>query len=261
MSQSSVGDSCRIPVASKQEAKPVEQDVIDALLKRQSSKGGFDSQRKVDAESLGLILEAARWTPTAHNMQNFEIVVVDDRDVLAELGRIKGAPLTETYLREHLATLSFSEEELLNKKTGLLGMSAPQTWRDPSMFAQAIRDSPPSPLAGAMKGCPTLLVVTYDPSKRAPASEADFLGVVSLGCLMENVWIAANALGIGVKILSALGEAPVDEEVKRILGVPAGMKVAFGICLGYPAAPPGKNLRVRRDLKDVAYHNRYGSAL
>jgi nitroreductase len=31
-------------------------------------------------------LEAARWSPTAQNMQNFEILVIDAKDVLAELG-------------------------------------------------------------------------------------------------------------------------------------------------------------------------------
>jgi len=235
--------------------------MLQLILQRQSSKGGFDPQRPVDQESLRQIIEAARWTPTAHNMQNFEIVVVDDKAVLAELGKIQAAPLTEQYLLEHLQTLSFSEEELLSKKTGLLGAGAPESWRDPSKFAQTVRESPPSTLAGAMKGSPCILMVVYNPSNRAPGSENDFLGVVSLGCLMENVWLASNALGIGVKIQSAFGDKPAEEEVRRVLGVPASLRVAFGICLGYPTMPGGKYLRVRRDSKDVSHHNRYGTKL
>ena len=43
-----------------------------------------------------------------------------------------------------------------------------------------------------------ILFILYDPSRRAPASEGDFLGILSLGCAMENMWLMANSLGIGV---------------------------------------------------------------
>jgi hypothetical protein len=32
-----------------------------------------------------------------------------------------------------------------------------------------------------------MLFVVYDPAKRAPASEGDFLGALSLGYVMENM--------------------------------------------------------------------------
>ena len=46
------------------------------------------------------ILEAARWAPTAHNMQNFEIVVVDDKKSLAAISEIKRSP-NLTFIREN----------------------------------------------------------------------------------------------------------------------------------------------------------------
>ena len=33
-----------------------------------------------------------------------------------------------------------------------------------------------------------ILFVLYDPSRRAPDSEGDFLGILSLGCAMERKW-------------------------------------------------------------------------
>lgn len=235
-------------------------EVLRLIAHRQSSKGGFDPQRPVDWESIRLIVEAARWAPSAHNMQNFEIVVVDDKSKLTELGRVE-TWLTEDYLREHYETLSFTEDDLLRRKIGLLGTGAPQSWRDPSKFAQVARETPPSPLSQGMKGSPVVLVVFYDPRKRAPASEGDFLGIVSIGCMLENVWLAANSLGIGVKVLSSFGDQPGEKEVKRILGIPAEMRVAFGICLGYPFSQSSKYLRVRRDVESMAHHNSYGTKL
>ena len=56
-------------------------------------------------------MEAGRWTPTAHNMQNFEVVVVDDKEVLEIIGNVKSR-ISEVFLRENYEQLSFSKEEL-----------------------------------------------------------------------------------------------------------------------------------------------------
>jgi nitroreductase len=234
------------------------EDFFQLIRQRQSAKGGFDPQRPVDAESLKKIVEAARWSPTAHNLQNFEIVVVDDKDLLAELGKIRTF-LREEYLREHYLALSFTEEEYLQKKVGILGTGAPPSWRDPTKFTKVVIESQPGQLSQAMKGCPALMVVTYDPINRAPGSEGDFLGIISLGCVMENIWLAASALGIGVRILSSFSDEPGVREVKNLLGIPAQLRVAYTVCLGYPASQTGKYLRVRRDTSSLAHHNKYGA--
>jgi nitroreductase len=75
-----------------------------------------------------------------------------------------------------------------------------------------------------------VLIVVYDTRKRAPASEGDFLGIMSLGCVMENMWIMATSLGIGFQIMS-----------------------------GYPSSKGSKYLRVRRNVEDFTHHNKFGS--
>jgi hypothetical protein len=39
------------------------------------------------------IFEAARFAPAAQNMQNFETIVVDDKEKIEEVGKIKSSPL------------------------------------------------------------------------------------------------------------------------------------------------------------------------
>ena len=102
---------------------------------------------------------------------------------------------------------------------------------------------------------PVLLVVVYDPARRAPASEGDFLGIISLGCAMENMWLMAGSLGIGFHIISSLSSEP---EAKRVLGIPDNLMIAFSCRLGYPVSRPAKYLRVRRDVKDFTHYNRFG---
>jgi nitroreductase len=227
------------------------QDILKIMQERRSVRMPFDPERPIGGQDLRQILEAGRWAPTAHNMQNFEIIVVDDKKILEDIGNIKSTA-SDTFIQENYQQLSFTEEELLHKKVGLLGTMFPPSWRTPGVKPVVEEGrSRPFPV------CPTLLIVLYDPGKRAPASEGDFLGIISLGCIMENLWLMANSLGINFQIISALASGSVEKEVKRILTVPEHLKIAFTVRLGYSAVAPPSYLRVRRDIEDFNHHNHF----
>jgi nitroreductase len=229
-------------------------ELLELMQKRRSLRMPFDLERSVTDAELADILEAARWSPTAHNMQNFEIVVVDDRKVLERIRSIK-RPISETFIRENYQQLSFSEEELLKRRTGLLGTMFPPSWRNPDFRLSEIDEEEIASMRRPLPASPVLLVVVYDPSRRAPASEGDFLGIMSLGCAMENMWLVAESMGIALQIVSSLSSG---DEVKRILSIPDDRIIAFSCRLGYPASEPARYLRVRRDVKDFTHHNRFG---
>jgi nitroreductase len=84
------------------------------------------------------------------------------------------------------------------------------------------------------------------------------LGKIGLGCVMENMWLMAQHLGIGVRILSQFAHPGTEEEVKRVLDIPDHIRIAFGLRLGYPFTRHVKGLRVRREVNEIAHHNRYG---
>jgi nitroreductase len=230
-------------------------DVLDLIRDRTSLRMPYDMTRPVSQEDLDAILEAARWTPTAHNMQNFDIVVVDDPETLRAIGDIRGLP-DETFIRENYAQLSFSEEELARKRTGILGTMFPPAWRDPDFSLDKFSADEIAAMQRPMPAAPLLLVVTYDPARRAPASEGDFLGIISLGCLMENIWLEAENRGVALQIVSSLSH---DPEVRRLLAIPDHLVIAFSCRLGYLVSEPEKRIRVRRDVGDFTHHNRYGA--
>ncbi len=232
--------------------------MLKLIEKRQSTRIPFNSRRQVDKRDLKQIIEAARWSPTAHNMQNFEIVVVDDTKILKAIGNIK-SQISEDFLRENYQQLSFSKKELLSKKVGILGSGFPPSWRDPTKLDAVAKESPPRPLSQTIQGSPLLLVVVYDPRKRAPASKGDFLGILSLGCAMENMWLMAQSLGIGFQVMSIFSSVAVEKEVKRVLNIPGHMKIAYAIRLGYAQGKSTEYLRVRRDLETLAHHNQFGN--
>ena len=228
-------------------------EILKLIRERESARGPFDPKRPVSKQDLERILEAGRWAPTAHNMQNFEIIVVDDPKLIEAFGKLKN-PVSMDFIKENYKQLSFSEEELKQKKTGILATRFPPAWSNP--------EASPDELAVTQRPLPTspvMLIMVYDPGKRAPASEGDFLGIISLGCATENMWLMAHSLGIGFHIVSSFSGSRIEKEVKRILGIPASLVIVYAIRLGYRVAPPVNYLRVRRDIEDFTHHNRFGN--
>jgi nitroreductase len=231
-------------------------DILTLIEQRRSSRLAFDPDRKIPDDHMRRILEAARWAPTAHNMQNFDIVVVDDTRLLEELSSIP-TQVSEVFIRENYQQLSFSDEELRRKKVGVLAAMFPPSWRTPDGKPRLDEIHAHSIFGALIKMSAAVLVVLYDPRRRAPASEGDVLGMMSLGCVMENMWLTAQALGIGFHVQSVFGTEDVQRDVQRILAAPPHLRVAFAVRLGYPRAP-GSYLRVRREVETFVHWNRFG---
>lgn len=229
------------------------EDVLKLIKERQSVRGLFNPEKPIAKEDLNKILEAGSWAPTAHNMQNFEVVVVDDKKLLESIGNIKYT-ISETFIKENYEQLSFSEEELKRKKVGILNSRFPAEMTNFQVRPEKITNDF---LGKSIRASAALLIVLYDPNHRAPASEGDFLGIMSLGCVMENMWLMAHSLGIGLHIVSSLSGDPVEKEVKNILNIPEHLKIAFSCRLGYPVSAQLDYLRVRRDVEDFTHINQF----
>jgi len=232
--------------------------IVELIRDRHSTRGAFDCSRPVTKPQLKAILEAAQWAPTPTNMQNFEIVIVDAAEQLEAIGKIP-AQMSERFLRENYEQLSFSEDELSIKKTGMLASAFPKQWTDPEAWNPGSdARSQLTFLGRSVLETPLLLVVLYDGNEHAPGSDGDSLGLMGLGCVMENMWLTAEELGIGMHVLTVFSDSAVEKEVVKTLHIPPPMKIAFACALGYAAEPSGRYVRVRRDLEGFVHHNRFG---
>ena len=81
---------------------------------------------------------------------------------------------------------------------------------------------------------------------------------MALGCVMENMWLMSESLGIGFHVLSVFSDGEVEKKLGRLLQIPAHMKIAFACSLGYPADTSSSYPRVRRDIEDFVHHNQFG---
>jgi nitroreductase len=232
--------------------------LLKVIRDRHSTRGSFDPSRPIAMPDVKKILEAARWAPTPNNMQNFEIIVVDGKEQIEAIGKIP-AEMSEYFLRENYAQLSFSEDELRIKKVGMLASVFPKAWTNPEAWSpDSDYRSQLTFLGRSVVETPLLLVVLYDGGKRAPGSEGDLLGHMGLGCVMENMWLMGESLGIGFHVLTVFSDGPVEKQVKSVLHIPPDMKIGFACTLGYPTDPPANYPRVRRTIEDFVHHNQFG---
>ena len=224
---------------------------LEAIRDRYSARAPFDPERRITSDELASLLDAARWAPTAHNMQNYEIVAIDDRELLAALGAIE-TRVTDAFLAENRSHVVESIDELRTRGYGLLASTFPARWLDPATRAA---DLPPGKLANALRGAPLLLLVLYDPHDRAPGSDRD--GLMSLGCVLENVWLAADALGLAAQMISSVANEATAAAIRRVLAIPDRLAIAYALRIGMPLAPT-PTPRIRREISAFVHHNRYG---
>jgi nitroreductase len=81
--------------------------------------------------------------------------------------------------------------------------------------------------------------------------------MMSLGCVLENMWLMVHSLGLGFQALSVFSPPSVEQEVKNLLAAPTFMKIAFAVRLGCPVTS-GSYLRVRREAAEFTHRNRFG---
>lgn len=116
-----------------------------------------------------------------------------------------------------------------------------------------------------MKDAPVWIVVCLDLHRHLKAAKLtgvdyDFTGVLpyTFGILdtalsLENMVIAAEALGLGSVIIGSVIEHP--QKVKEILGLPEHCLALSILCVGYPKRKPKR--RVKWDYKVMVHKDRY----
>ncbi|MCL6592851.1 MAG: nicotinate-nucleotide--dimethylbenzimidazole phosphoribosyltransferase [Alicyclobacillus sp.] len=111
---------------------------------------------------------------------------------------------------------------------------------------------------------PVTVCVTLDPARGGPhvlgrntIPETDLM---STACAIENIWLAARAEGVAVGWVSLYRK----DEVRNILGIPAGIDPVALLTLGYPPHFPDEPVlqragwRSRLPLTEVVFENRWG---
>ena len=104
-----------------------------------------------------------------------------------------------------------------------------------------------------MANAPVNIVVSYG----RDFSEEGFANIQSASAMIQNMSLAAHAMGLGTFWITAMGGA---ERVREVVGLPRDRFVVAVLAVGYPDWPKDRPMRApkRRPLEDIRHFNHYG---
>lgn len=190
-------------------ALPLSPATLHTFLRSRRSCRVFAAQ-EVSREDLESLVDIARYAPTGHNSQNFEFLVIRDRELVRELGRRTAAFFG--HLHKLLTAPGVELPPWL--QTHLAGFRL--NWE----YAQAGKDR-------IFRDAPALILV-HAPSENISSAQNCHLA-------MAHIMLQAQAMGLGTCIIGYfLFAAEKDPGVLQGLEVPAGHKVFTCCTVGVP---------------------------
>jgi nitroreductase len=200
----------------------------------------------VDNDTLGRILEVARFAPSGGNRQPWRIVRIDDSALRTEIA--------------HLYTLSW-REYWAHVELGLVPFAPDESggWRGPQVDLLAARERPaPDAFGERLASVPVMLVLlAHLPSLAVTDNGLErqsIVGGASVYPFGHNVLLAARDEGLGGVMTTVLCRQ--EDAVRELLDVPPAFAVAGLIVLGHPVSQVRK-LR-RKEVEEFSFVDRFG---
>lgn len=227
-------------------------DVFECIRKRRAIR--YYTDKPVPEEKLQKILEAGKWAPGAAGFSAFEFLVVKEpesrKKILAlaeEVAEITGK-ISSNWNRVLWRQLHSGKidprEGLRIANGGLTEKSRPEMLWNP----------------------PVYVIVLADQDKREThvyhTGAFGWQHILASACAIENMWLAAYALGVGCSWLSFYD--PV--RIQYMFGIPSTLDVVGIVMLGYPPEWPQDTTGIfygtkgtfpRRPLEDMVHREKY----
>ena len=176
---------------------PDEQAVLQQIMQlRRDVRGNRFTDQPIHDEELEKILLAATSAPSVGFSQPWEFVVVRDDEVKSQVARVFAS-------ENDKAKKQFSEKQSKYAELKLEGINE----------------------------APINIAVFYKPSNEPVLGQTSIpeMGEYSVVCAVQNMWLMARALNIGLGWVSILK----PDSIKKIVNAPAENKLVAYLCLGY----------------------------
>jgi nitroreductase len=189
-------------------------DVFEAIKGRRSIR--HYKPDPLDDKTVQAVLEAAHWAPSWSNLQCWRFVVVRDPATKHQIADTLGKVVVDGELVENAA-------------------------------AAAIRQAPVLIVV-----CAELGRAGYRPDGALATDKGQSWYLFDVALAMQNLCLAAHALGLGTVIIGGFDSA----EVAELLNVPAGLTVVTMTPLGVPIQKG--QVSPRKALSEVLFQEQYG---
>jgi nitroreductase len=218
-----------------EEARP---PVIAAMLARRSIREGFDS-RPVPARTIREIVRCGLAAPSSKNAQPWRMHVVTDRPTLGLMaGAVEHADGADEYVPHDPATGRPRQPYVSTVRESaqvLREVSAAIFVENRGLFSNGR-----SALAGASHPALADSLVGFS------------LEMIGIGAAIENMWLAAEALGVRVAFMGDVVIA--EDDIRRRLGIAGDLVGVLALGFSDVPVPAGRQRLDERHAEHVVWH-------
>ena len=224
-------------------------DLFDAIRKRHTTNGAF-ADRPVSPDHKRALLELAARAPSHFNSQPWRFVVVEDSERRKALARVAGESMRDLmedgrFFLQYRQFFRLTPEEAAATKDGIhidnipgvlrpfakyvfseRGVAMMRTFRVPSVLGNDARK--------LVENSPLLLGLALSREVYKPGELTGLYTLISLGAVVQTLWLTATSLGMGMQFVSTPQEIPENWAlISTMLGVPETFELMLLLRLGY----------------------------
>lgn len=254
-------------------------ELRESIIRRRTTNKAFKDQ-PLREEDIREIIFAANRAPSHFNSQPWDFILVTDPKVRQEIGDIAGESMQHliskgVFFKRYLKYFRFSKNEMEEKRSGIFIDKIPMVLRP---FISKIFGEDGVKLLNFLR-VPNILgkdakkIVTNSPlllgfmlkkEEYQPGEKSGIYSLISMGAALQNMWLTATSLGIGLQFVSTPMEIPENwDKILKILKVPETHELMAVYRLGY-IYEDGKRNTIdwvsdeRRSFEDLVSWNYYG---
>ncbi len=257
-------------------------ELFDAIKRRRTANGAFLPQ-PVAPEHVRKIVEMASHAPSHFNSQPWRFILVQDQKRRQHIADIAGESMRllmeeGTFWKRYSRYFRFSQEEVDRTSDGIYFDKMPGVLKPfmrhvftPQGGAIVNKLQVPRVLGNdahkLVASSPLLLGITLTRKEYQEGELSAMYSVISLGAVIQTIWLTATSLGMGMQFISTPMEVDGQwEKIVALLGVPDDQALLVLFRLGY-VPQDAKRPTIdwaspqRKSVDELAFGETWGSPL
>lgn len=257
-------------------------DLLDAIRKRKTTNTPFRPDRIRD-EHKRLLIEAAARAPSHFNSQPWRFVLVEDRERIAAVAEIAGDSMKRlmddgAFVARYRRYFRFSAQESATTGSGIYIDNIPAVLRPMVKLAFSEQVGALLGKVGAssilandqrkiVHGAPLLLAIVLDRQEYKPGELSGLYASITLGAVIQTLWLVTTALDIGMQFISTPLEVPDNKaRLVQLLKIPDEYELVAIFRMGYKDPAAARNVidwtsDQRKPFTELAHYNDWDTPL
>lgn len=257
-------------------------DLFEAIVNRKTANSAF-ADKKVSDEHIELLIKMASHSPSHFNSQPWRFIAVTDENIIGSIAKIAGDSMVQLmedgrFWKQYRKYFRFSEEEIEKTKDGIHIDHVPMVLKP---FVKQIFSETGGKVMAKFKiprilgndeeklvaKSPMLFIISLTKDEYKPNELSGFYSTISMGAVIQTLWLVTTAIGMGMQFISTPGEIPENwKAITGMLNIPDTHEMCAIFRMGYIDSNMKRptidwKSSQRKGVSELAFKDKWGNAL